>query len=340
MRTLAALLLVILLAAAGAAYVEYTRVHAPFQGWSGTEQFVEIPPGAGTKAIGERLVSSGVVRDALTLRVALWLSGDARKLKAGEYRFDHPMPPLEVLGKLARGDVYVVPLTFPEGHTIIEMSKIFEAHGFGPAASFVAAASDPSLVEHLDPAARDLEGYLFPDTYLLPRHADASRLVRLMVERFEKALTPDLIDAGRARGLSVRQLVTLASIVEKETSNADERGLVAAVYANRLRIGMLLQCDPTVIYALEKAGAYDGNIRREDLAVDSPYNTYRVAGLPPGPIASPGKESLAAAAHPADSDFLYFVSRNDGTHEFAHTLEEHNRNVQRFQVQYFRHRPT
>src|SRR5581483_7530602 len=124
MRTVAALLLVILLAAAGAAYVEYHRVHAPFQGWSGTEQFVEIPPGAGTKAIGERLVSSGVVRDALTVRVALWLSGDARKLKAGEYRFDHPMPPLDVLGKLARGDVYVVPLTFPEGHTIIEMSKI------------------------------------------------------------------------------------------------------------------------------------------------------------------------------------------------------------------------
>ena len=340
MRTLAVSLLVIVLAAAGAVYVEYHRVHAPFQGFTGGEQFVEIPQGAGTKAIGDRLVSSGVVRDAVTFRVALSMSGDARKLKAGEYRFDHPMTPLDVLGKIARGEVYVVALTFPEGHTIAEMAKLYEAHGFGPAASFVAAATDPSLVKDLDPGARDLEGYLFPDTYLLPRHTDAARLVRLMVERFQKTLTPALVEAARDRGLSVRQLVTLASIVEKETSRADERGLVAAVYSNRLRMGMLLQCDPTVIYALEKAGTYDGNIRKDDLAVNSPYNTYRFAGLPPGPIASPGKDSLVAAAHPADSDFLYFVSRNDGTHEFARTLDEHNRNVQKYQVQYFRHRPT
>jgi UPF0755 protein len=340
MRALGLFVLVVALAAGAAVYAGYNRVHEPFQGFSGPEQFIDIPQGAGTKGIGDRLVSGGVVRDNLTFRLALWLSGDARKLKAGEYRFDHPLPPLDVLAKLARGEVYVVPLTFPEGHTIIEMSKIFEAHGFGTAAAFVAAAGDVSLVSSLDPSARDLEGYLFPDTYLLPRHTEAAHLVRLMVERFQKTLTPDLIDAGRARGLSVRQLVTLASIVEKETSKPDERALVAAVYSNRLRIGMPLQCDPTVIYALEKRGTYDGNIRRDDLAVDSPYNTYRVAGLPPGPIASPGRDSLKAAAHPADSDFLYFVSRNDGTHEFARTLEEHNRNVQKFQVQYFRRRPT
>jgi UPF0755 protein len=128
--------------------------------------------------------------------------------------------------------------------------------------------------------------------------------------------------------------------VEKETGKGEERPMVAAVYSNRLRIGMLLQCDPTVIYALTRQGRYGGNIRRDDLAVDSPYNTYRVAGLPPGPIASPGKDSLAAAAHPADTDYLYFVSRNDGSHEFARTLEEHNRNVQKYQVQFFRHHPT
>ncbi|HEX4347097.1 MAG TPA: endolytic transglycosylase MltG [Vicinamibacterales bacterium] len=340
MRAFLLAFLVALVAAGGAAYVEHNRVYAPFQGFAGGEQFVEIPQGSGTKAIGDRLVSGGVVRDTVTFRLALWLSGDARKLKAGEYRFDHPVTPVDAVGKLARGEVYVVPITFPEGHTIAEMAKIFEAHGFGPAASFVAAATDPLLVKDLDPAARDLEGYLFPDTYLLPRHTDAAHLVRLMVERFQKALTPDLIGAARDRGLSVSQLVTLASIVEKETSRADERGVVAGVYSNRLRIGMLLQCDPTVIYALEKAGTYDGNIRRDDLAVESPYNTYRVAGLPPGPIASPGKESLIAAAHPADSEFLYFVSRNDGTHEFSRTLEEHNRNVQKYQVQYFKHRPT
>ena len=188
----------------------------------------------------------------------------------------------------------------------------------------------------IDSGAADLEGYLFPDTYLLSRRTDAPALTRRMVERFERALTPDLVAAAQARGLSTRQLVTLASIVEKETARPDERPLVAAVYANRLRIGMALQCDPTVIYALTRAGIYTGDLRRNDLIFDSPYNTYRYAGLPPGPIAAPGKESLSAAAHPSDTDFLYFVSRNDGSHEFARTLDEHNRNVQKYQVEYFR----
>jgi UPF0755 protein len=336
LKTFAALVLLGLLAVGGAAYVVNDRAHTPFQGFPPPEQFVEVPAGAGTRAIGDRLVAAGVIRDSITFRAALWLSGTARRLKAGEYRFDHPTTPLDVVGKIARGEVYVVSVTFPEGLTIAEMAKIVEAHGFGPRAAFIAAASDRALVDTIDPAARDLEGYLFPDTYLLPRRTDAAHLVRLMVERFDKAFTPELREAAHARGLSARQFVTLASIVEKETGRADERPLVAAVYSNRLRIGMLLQCDPTVIYALMKAGTYDGNIRRADLAVDSPYNTYRVAGLPPGPIASPGRSSLEATAHPADVDFLYFVSRNDGSHEFARTLEEHNRNVQKFQVEYFR----
>jgi peptidoglycan lytic transglycosylase G len=337
-RTIAALLLLVLLAAGGAAYVANQRVHAPFQGFPPPEQFVDVPAGAGTRAIGEHLVAAGVVRDSLTFRAALWLSGDARRLKAGEYRFDHASTPLDVLGKIARGEVYVVSVTFPEGLTIAEMAKIADARGFGPPATFIAAASDHALVASIDPAARDLEGYLFPDTYLLSRRTDPAHLVRLMAERFGKAFTPELRDAARARGLSTRQFVTLASIVEKETGRADERPLVAAVYSNRLRLGMPLQCDPTVIYALMRAGTYNGNIRRTDLAIDSPYNTYRVPGLPPGPIASPGRDSLEAAAHPANADFLYFVSRNDGSHEFARTLDEHNRNVRKFQVEYFRSR--
>jgi UPF0755 protein len=159
-----------------------------------------------------------------------------------------------------------------------------------------------------------------------------------MVTAFERALTPEVKTAAAARNLSVRQLVTLASIVEKETAKADERPLVAAVYENRLRIGMALQCDPTVIYALVKRGRYDGNLHHDDLMFDSPYNTYRYPGLPPGPIASPGRASIEAAAHPADVDFVYFVSRNDGSHAFARTLDEHNRNVQKYQIQYFRDR--
>jgi peptidoglycan lytic transglycosylase G len=326
----------ILLGGAVAAYVAYGRLNRPFRGYSESEAFVEIPGGAGSRAIGDRLIAAGIVRDRLTYRVALWRSGHARRLKAGEYRFDGEMTPLEVVDKIARGDVFLLNLTFREGLTITEMAQIFETNGFGPAKSFVAAAGDGSLIQNVDPSARDLEGYLFPDTYALPRGADASRVVRAMVDRFQQVLTPEIRKAAEARGLTVRQLVTLASIVEKETAKPEERPLVAAVYSNRLKIGMGLQCDPTVIYALQRAGRYDGNLRRDDLQFDSPYNTYRYPGLPPGPIAAPGKGSLEAAAAPADVDFVYFVSRNDGSHEFARTLEEHNRNVQKYQIQYFR----
>lgn len=338
MKKLLALVVLVLLAAGAAAAALYVRIHQAYRGFQGAEQFIEIPPGAGSRTIGDRLIAGGAVRDIWTYRTALYLTGEGRKLKAGEYRFDRAMTPIEVIDKLARGDVYVVSLTFPEGLTVAEMAKIFAAHGLGTAASFVAAAKDASLVHDLDPAATDLEGYLFPETYAVPRHTDAAKLLKLMVSRFEHVLTSELRADAAARHLSIRQLVTLASIVEKETARADERPLVAAVYATRLRIGMPLQCDPTVIYALTKAGRYDGNIHKADLSFDSPYNTYRYPGLPPGPIASPGRASLEAAAHPADADFLYFVSRNDGTHAFARTLDEHNRNVQEFQLQYFRDR--
>ena len=335
-RVFALVLLLVIAAAAGAGWI-YARARAPYQGFTGSEQFVEIPPGAGSRTIADRLVEGGVVRDHLTFRVALWLTGEGRRLKAGEYRFDHPMTPAAVIDKLARGDVFLVHLTFPEGLTSFEMATIFETHGLGTAASFVEASRDASIVHDLDPDAKSLEGYLFPDTYGVPRRTDAAKLVRMMVAEFRKTWTPVLRDAAAARQLTPHQAVTLASIVEKETAQPAERPTVAAVYANRLRIGMPLQCDPTVIYALERAGTYDGNIHKADLSIDSPYNTYKYPGLPPGPIASPGRASLDAAVHPADSDYLYFVSRNDGTHVFSRTLEEHNRNVQKYQVEYFKH---
>jgi UPF0755 protein len=338
MKKLAFLFLLILIAAGAAGVWIYLRMGDPYRGYQGAEQFVEIPAGAGSRTIGDRLVEAGIVRDATSFRAGLYISGKGRRLQAGEYRFDRAMRPMEVIDKLARGDVYVINITFPEGLTMAEMGKIFEAHGLGPASAFVTAARDPSAIKALDPAARDLEGYLFPETYLLSRRADAARLVGLMTDRFEHVFTPDMRQAAAARGLTVRQALTLASIVEKEASRPEERPIVAAVYENRLRIGMALQCDPTVIYALGRAGKYTGNLRRDDLAFDSPYNTYRYPGLPPGPIASPGRASLEAAVHPAPVDFLYFVSRNDGSHEFARTLEEHNRNVQKWQVQYFRDR--
>ena len=322
MRLIRLLLLMALVAAAGAAWV-YLGIERPYRGYSLDEQFVDIPAGLGTRAIGSRLVAAGVVRDSLTFRAALWTSGRETRLKAGEYRFAEPMSPLAVIDKLRRGDVFVIHITFPEGLNVFEMSKIFESKGFGPAESFVKAG-------------RRLEGFLFPETYALSRHTDAPKLVHQMNEAFEHALTPEMRAAAEARSLTIPQLVTLASIVEKETGNPDERPLVASVYENRLRIGMPLQCDPTVIYALELAGRYDGNIRRDDLSLDSPYNTYRYPGLPPGPIASPGRASLDAVVHPAESEYLYFVSRNDGSHVFSRTLAEHNQKVQKYQVEYFR----
>jgi UPF0755 protein len=336
MKRIAALILLLLLMAAGGAYVVYDRVNAPYRGYATPEQFVDIPSGLSTAAIGQRLTATGIVRDAVTYRVALWRSGAARRLQAGEYRFDHPMTPAEVIGQIARGEVDRIRVTFPEGLTIAEMSRIFESSGMGTAADFVAAARDVSLIASIDPVARDLEGYLFPDTYAVPRRTDASQLVRIMVDQFSKVVTDELRDEASQHGWTVRQMVTIGSIIEKETARPEERPLVAAVYMNRLWIGMGLQCDPTVIYALERAGKYTGNLRRDDLAFDSPYNTYRYPGLPPGPIAAPGRTSLEAVARPADVDYLYFVSRNDGSHQFARTLAEHNRNVQKYQVQYFR----
>jgi UPF0755 protein len=304
----------------------------PYKGYAGSEQFVEIPQGAGPASIGKRLVDAGIIRDTLGFRFEIARTRTGRRLQAGEYRFDRPMTVDEVVAKIARGDVYLVPITFREGLTIREMASIFESKGLGSAADFSSAAGDRQLVRDIDPSARDLEGYLFPDTYATVRHTTASDLVPRMVAGFEKALTPEIRSAASARGLSVRALVTLASIVEKETGKPEERPLVAAVYSNRLRIGMPLQCDPTVIYALQLADRYHGNLTRDNMQIDSPYNTYRYPGLPPGPIANPGRASLEAAAHPADVPYLYFVARGDGSHVFATSLEEHNRNVNEYQL--------
>ena len=330
-RTLVWIIVILLVVGGAAVFWARTTLESPYKGYAEAEQFVEIPTGSGTASMGRRLAEMGVVRSASAFRFAVWMRGAGRRLQAGEYRFDRPMTPSEVVDKIARGDVFVRAITFREGLTVREMAALYESEGFGTAADFLAASKNAQLITDTDPAARDLEGYLFPDTYTLQRRTTAEQLVERMVSRFKKALTDDVRQQAAARGLNVRQLVTLASLVEKETGKPEERTVVAGVYSNRLRIGMGLQCDPTVIYALMLAGRYDGNIRKGDLQIDSPYNTYRYAGLPPGPIAAPGAASLAAAANPADVPYLYFVSRGDGSHVFAETLDEHNRNVNEFQ---------
>ena len=342
-RILRAVLVVVVLLgviSVAATYVGYSRVNERFKGYPDTETFIEIPSGAGPAAIGQRLVDAGVVRDPVTFRAAVWLSGRARDLKAGEYQFDRPLSAFEVVDKLARGDVYKRLITFREGLTIAEMAATYEESKLGTRADFVAAARDASPIRDLDPEAKDLEGYLFPETYTLRRDTPARALVEQMAALFEKTMTPAMRESAKAHGLTLREAVTLASLVEKETAVPEERPLVAAVYLNRKNIGMAMQADPTVIFALQRSGQYTGNLRRDDLQFDSPYNTYRYPGLPPGPIAAPGRAALEAAVAPAKVDYLYFVSKNDGSHVFARTLDEHNRNVYEWQIQYFRRKKT
>jgi len=313
----------------------WTRITERYKGYEAAEQFVEIPRGAGAAEIRRRLVDAGVVDGDLTMRAALLWSRKANRLKAGEYRFDRAISAIEVVDRLARGDVYTRRITFPEGLTMRDMADVFAMHGLGTAQDFLRAARETSLIADLDATAMDLEGYLFPETYTVSRSTSASALVATMVARFRDNFPEASRQRAEDEGFTVRQVVTLASLIEKETARADERPLVSAVYRNRLKIGMGMQADPTVIYALARVGRYKGNIRRVDLDFDSPYNTYRYRGLPPGPIAAPGRAALDAALAPADVRYLYFVSRNDGSHVFAETLAEHNRNVQEFQVLYF-----
>ena len=274
------LVFVLLLAAAAWTYLLMER---PYKGYADAETFVEIAPGSSPQSMGRALVDAGVVANPVAFRVAVWLEGAGRRLQAGEYRFDTPMTPRAVVDKIVRGDVFLRPVTFREGLTIRQMAAIFEERGFGSQDAFIAAASKPGPIREWDARAPDLEGYLFPDTYTLPRRTTADDLVARMMSRFEKALTPEIRQQAAARGLSVRELVTLASLVEKETAKAEERRLVAAVYANRLKVGMGMQCDPTVIYALERAGKYTGNLTRADLQFDSPYEHVPLCRSAAGP---------------------------------------------------------
>jgi UPF0755 protein len=321
----------ILLAVAYAAWFHETRW--PVRSASDPPQPLVIAQGAGVLEIGRQLQQLGLVRHPEVFRIYVVTRGQTGRLRAGEYALEGAMTLDQIVDKIVRGDVVRHTVTFPEGTSLEDMARLATIKGI-PAEAFLAAARNPAPVQDLDPDAKDLEGYLFPDTYDIPQGPDpAGQLVSRMVRRFREVIAPELPQVARS-GRTLRQIVTLASIVETETARPEERPRVAAVFLNRLQKRMPLQTDPTVIYALRKAGTYDGNIRRDDLDVDSPYNTYRFPGLPPGPIASPGRASLRAAIHPAESRELYFVSRNDGSHQFSETLSEHERWV----TQYQRHR--
>jgi peptidoglycan lytic transglycosylase G len=319
------LLLLVLLAAAA-----YYHLTSPVHQTGDPPLVLNVEPGDSVRDIGRKLQALGLVTHPDVFRALVVARGDASRLRAGEYSLEGRLTLSQVADKLVRGEVVKHVLTVPEGTALEDMVGLAAAEGLDGAA-FRAAAADPTPIHDLDPEAADLEGYLFPDTYEITRQPGAALvLVRRMVQRFREVVRPHLaeIEAG---GLTLREVVTLASLVERETALPAERPRIAAVFLNRLRLGMPLQTDPTVIYAMRKAGRYDGNIRKTDLDIDSPYNTYRNSGLPPGPIASPGKASLEAALQPAPGKELYFVSRNDGSHHFSLTLSEHERAVNYYQ---------
>jgi UPF0755 protein len=294
-------------------------------------KFVLLRPGYSTRRIARELKAAGVIRSRTAF--VLWHSFHRKpSLKAGEYLFEHDANVMAVHQRLARGDVYVHTVVIPEGFNMFDIAKALEGAGLGSAQDFLkVATSDTNLVADFAPQATSLEGYLFPSTYQLTRTQSMHDIAAEMVKQFRQvAAQIGLIDHGPTPETNtggVQRTVTLASIIEKETAITEERPEVASVYMNRLSSRVPLQADPCVIYAELLAGTYGGALHHTDMQFDSQYNTYRHAGLPPGPIANPGKSSLLAAMHPANTRFYYFVSDGNGHHRFATTLEEHNKNV-------------
>ena len=317
-----ATVIVLLLLAAGG-FLGW-QVFVPYHGFAG-ERFVDIPHGTSTGGVAALLTKAGVVRGRVAF-LAARVVGFGRVLQAGEYRFARPASAMEVFDRIARGDVFYVELAVPEGKNMFDIAGLVEQTGLIKGEQFLAAARDPAMIRDLDALSPTLEGYLFPDTYRLNHHSTAEKLCRSMTGKFREAW------GGLKTSADLHRTVTLASMVEREGKVPQDRPLVAAVFKNRLRIGMELDCDPTAIYAAILEGRYRGTIYRSDLNSPHPYNTYQHTGLPPGPIANPGVPSIEAVLHPADSAALYFVLRPDGSgaHQFSNNIADQNAAAARY----------
>lgn len=289
---------------------------------------LRVPPGTPATAVLERLHDEGLLPAPLVGRLYLRIAGSARGLRFGVYHFAPRTTPRDALDRLLRGEVETVSVTVPEGADLAQVMDIFIAAGLGDRTGWQKALTRTGWIADLAPNAPSLEGFLFPDTYLFAAGTDAATAAHHLVERFHKVWSEESERAGGTWGTPL-QVTTLASLVEAETAVPDERPRIAGVFLNRLRRGMLLQCDPTVVYALKREGLWRGSLRRADLAIDDAYNTYRYPGLPPGPIDSPGRLALRAALAPEHTSFLYFVASPSGGHQFSATLQEHNRAVAR-----------
>ncbi len=311
--------------AAGLGLVGYL-VKSPFKAYAADSVLVEIPPRSSTMSILGALEAGGVIRDRRLALFTLKVLHRGRTLKAGEYRFRGPRTLEQVLLTIASGDVVTYRITVPEGFTVDDVSALLASQGFGTEAGYHALFTLPREFDGVPPDAPSLEGFLFPDTYTITRSMGPREILGLMTRQFARRCPRP------PQGTSLLALTTLASLVEKETAVPDERPVVAAVYRNRLRKGMLLQCDPTTIYALKRLGTWKGFLPRSQLTVDDAYNTYVRPGLPPGPICNPGLASLRAAAEPADVEYIYFVASGDGSHQFTSSYEEQEKNAERYHL--------
>lgn len=319
-----AVLLLLALTAAPALYFLWHPV-AP----EAAQQLI-VRSGDSLHGVARRLEAAGVIADGRLFRLLARLRGDEARVKVGVYDFSRAATPGEVLDRLVAGDVRRLQVTIPEGFDLRLIAARLETAAIADADAVLRLAYDRELLERLKVEAPSLEGYLFPETYTIEAGLAPEQVLATMVGQLRAQLTPQLLAAAEGHGLDTNAYLTLASIVQKEAGNNDEMPLIAAVFLNRLRLGIPLQADPTVIYGL--GDAFNGNLTKNHLRQPTPYNTYTRRGLPPGPIASPGLVALQAVAHPAEVDYLYFVARGDGTHEFSHTLKEHNRAVRRFQL--------
>lgn len=324
MKLIAGLVLFAFLVAFGIAGYWYM---GPYRGFT-DETFIEVEHGMSSRAIATLLAKRGVVRSSWAFLVARALHPRA-PLQAGEYRFGSEQTPMQVFDKLRRGDVYFEELTFPEGSNQFDIAAILQKTDTVKSDAFLKAAADPESIRDLDPLAPNLEGFLFPSTYRVTHRTTAKQLCRAMTAEFRKQWATA---GGKSASADLHRTLTLASLVEKETAVPGERPLVAAVFTNRLRDGIPLQCDPTTVYAALLENRYQGVIRRSDLASTNPYNTYAHAGLPPGPIANPGLTAIRAALKPAEVDYLYFVANpgGAGSHHFSSSLAEHEKAVLAF----------
>jgi peptidoglycan lytic transglycosylase G len=322
-------LILLLVAGAGAAWF-WICIERPYRGFAAEGVFVDVPHGASSRAVARLLKQNGVIRSTTAFEIYA-RRHPKRLLQAGEYRFDHAVSGHDVFWQIADGHIYEQPFTVREGETIFDIARDLETGKFMSANEFLTAARNPELIRDMSPDAKSLEGYLYPATYNLPRHPAAIELTAEMVKKFREEWNRIVSTVPIAPSAAISgHIVTLASLVERETPKPDERPLVAGVFENRLNKNMRLQCDPTVIYALEQIGQYKGTLTGVDLQIDSPYNTYTHGGLPPGPIGNPGEIALRAAMTPEKTNFLYFVANTEGGHFFAATLEEHNRNVTKY----------